>query len=233
MSNTKRVGTYFEKAPGVPRTVAILLFDGVTLQDWVGPYHALNPFAQNDLRIAFVARRPGVIKDDRGRALFQANTRFTEIPNPDILLIPGGDVTEAMQDTETLHWVTHAHATSEYTLTVCTGALLLAATGALQGKRATTIYLSQDILARFGATYVPEHCVEDGKIITAAGTSGGVEAGLRLVEKLAGRPFAEALQLATEYDPKPVFGTGDATKAPSDVHQRVRELLGADLERMG
>jgi len=135
-----------------------------------------------------------------------------------------------MQDAEMLQWIKKAYEHSEYTVTVCSGSLILAATGVLRGRKATTIYLAQDVLEQLGAIYVAQHCVEDGKVITAAGTSGGVEAGLRLVEKLAGRPFAEAVQLATEYDPQPIFGTGDATKAPSHVQSLVRELLQDDTD---
>lgn len=226
---SEHIGQLFEKAPSVPRTLAILFFNGMTLQDWVGPYNSLNPFSSSDLNISFVTKHPGPIKDDRGRVSVLATKSFAELPTPDILMIPGGDAMASMQDAETLQWVKHAHEHSEYTLTVCTGSLILAATGVLQGKRVTTIYLAQDVLAQFGAIYVPEHCVEDGKIITAAGTSGGVEAGLRLAEKLAGRSFAEAVQLATEYDPRPVFGTGDATRAPEPVHHLVQELLQDDI----
>jgi len=226
------VGRYLEKAPGVPRTVACLLFEGMTLQDLVGPYNCINILAPAGLEVSFVAKRPGPTRDDRGRAAVLADKGLGDLPHPDVLVLPGGPgFVELLRDKETTEWVAGAHEGSEHTVAVCTGPLLLAATGALQGRRATSAYYARELLGNFGATYVPDHVVEDGRIITAAGTSGGVEAGLRLVEKIGGRPFAEAVQLVTEYDSQPVFGTGDATKAPAEVHERVLEILAPDLER--
>lgn len=227
------VDRYLEKEPGVPRTVACLLFEGLTLQDLVGPYNCINILAPGGVEVSFVAARPGPVRDDRGRAAVLAEKGFGDLPRPDVLVLPGGPTfAGVLRDKETLGWVAKAHEGSEHTVAVCTGPVILAATGALEGKRATCAYQAQELLEGFGATYVPEHTVEDGKVITAAGTSGGVEAGLRLAEKIAGRPFAEAVQLITEYDPKPVFGTGDAREAPAEVHERVLEILAPDLERM-
>lgn len=222
------VGRLFERAPGVPRTMAILLYDGMPLQDWVGPYTALNSFARGDLNIWFVAKARGPVRDDAGRAAVTADRALAEVDGADVLLVPGGDSRAAVADLAVLEWVARVHAGAEVTASVCSGSLVLAAAGVLRGRRATTVYWGRDGLPAFGATYVPEHIVEDGTIVTAAGASGGIELGLRLAERLAGRRFAEAMQLLMEYAPTPVYGYGDAATAPAELHARAVAVITSD-----
>ena len=121
-----------------------------------------------------------------------------------------------------LEWLREAHETSTWTTSVCTGSLVLAAAGLLEGKRATSHWLALEKLRELGAEPTLERVVRDGKIVTAAGVSAGIDMGLTLAEHLAGREVAEAIQLGIEYDPQPPFDAGSPLKAPPEIVEAVR-----------
>jgi putative intracellular protease/amidase len=201
--------------------LAILLFDDVTPLDAIGPYEVLRRVP--GLSVHFVAPEPGVKTADDGVLALVADRALHELPAPDILLVPGGHGEVAMRDDErVITWLRTAHDTSRWTTSVCTGALVLAAAGLLHGRRATTHWTAMEELARLGAIPVAERVVEDGKIVTAAGVSSGIDMALTLAARIADDDTARAIQLAIEYDPQPPFDAGSPATAPSHLvdHQR-------------
>ena len=201
--------------------IAILTFDGITALDAVGPYEVL--WRLPDARVRFVADEPCLKRDDHGAFGLLAEHSLGEVPRPDVILVPGGlGAPTAMEDEELLGWLREAHAHSRCTTSVCTGSLILGAAGLLDGLRATTHWLSLDRLLEFGAEATPERIVEQGKVMTAAGVSSGIDMALVLAERVAGAEVAQAIQLSIEYDPEPPFDAGSPDKAPTEVVERVR-----------
>ncbi|MFC5954700.1 DJ-1/PfpI family protein [Streptomyces pratens] len=201
--------------------IAIVLFDRFTALDAVGPYEMLCriPGAET----VFVAQQPGPVRNDRDDLALIADKGFEEVPAPDIVVVPGGPGQSAQMDNEALlDWLRTADATSTWTTSVCTGSLLLAAAGLLNGRRATSHWLALDGLARFGAEPTGERVVTDGKFITAAGVSSGIDMGLTLVGRVAGDEHAQTVQLGTEYDPQPPYDAGSPQKAPAALVDKLR-----------
>jgi transcriptional regulator GlxA family with amidase domain len=208
--------------------LAILLFDDVTPLDAIGPYEVLRRVP--DLAVYFVAPVPGIKTADDGVLALVADRALGEVPTPDNVLVPGGHGELALRDDErVLTWLRRAHETTRWTTSVCTGALVLAAAGLLRGMRATTHWTAMDELARLGATPVAERVVEDGKVMTAAGVSSGIDMALTLAARLAGDDVARGIQLAIEYDPQPPFDAGSPETAPSHLveHQRTHSRFSA------
>jgi putative intracellular protease/amidase len=201
--------------------LAILLFDDVTPLDAIGPYEVLRRVP--DLSVHFVAPEPGIKLADDGVLALVADRALADLPTPDIVLVPGGHGELAMRDDErVVAWLRRAHETTLWTTSVCTGALVLAAAGILQGTRATTHWTAMGELARLGAVPVAERVVEAGRVMTAAGVSSGIDMALTLAARLAGDDVARGIQLAIEYDPQPPFDAGSPATAPSHLvdHQR-------------
>lgn len=205
--------------------IAILLFDRFSLIDAVGPYEALARLP--GICVQFVAASAGLVRVDTGLTGLMAEADLTDVPQPDVVIVPGGaGSVAAMQHAPIVAWVRAAHATTRLTASVCTGALVLGAAGLLQGARATTHWASRAELAQVGATYVPERVVRHGKLITAAGGSAGIDLGLTLAAELVGQVWAQAAQLVLEYDPQPPFATGSLAKASPAVVRLSTMLLG-------
>jgi len=201
--------------------LAILLFDGLTVLDAVGPYEVLSRVPGIDL--SFVAAEPGVKRSDNGLLALVAERSIDDVPRPDVLLVPGGHGEVRVRDDErVLDWLRTAHETTRFTTSVCTGSLVLATAGLLDGLPATTHWTGMDELARLGAVAVHERVVRSGKIITAAGVSSGIDMAISLAAELAGDEAAQAIQLSIEYDPQPPFDSGSQFTAPAHVveHQR-------------
>ena len=202
--------------------IAIPLFDRFTALDAIGPYQVLSLLPGANVR--FLAAEAGPVRTDNGMLTVLAEGRYEDVPEPEVLVAPGGPGTRAMlSDERLLDWIRSAHGSSRYTTSVCTGSLLLAAAGLLDGLDAATHWLSRDELAELGARAVPERVVERGKLITAAGVSAGIDMGLRLAELLAGAEAAQAVQLTIEYDPEPPFDAGSPEKASPEVVEWVRD----------
>jgi cyclohexyl-isocyanide hydratase len=153
---------------------------------------------------------------------------FGECPALDVLCIPGGaGVNALLQDIAVLDFVRAQAARTRYVTSVCTGSLVLGAAGLLQGRRATTHWLSHDFLERFGAIPVRARVVRDGNLITAGGVTAGIDFGLTVVAELVGQAQAEAIQLALEYAPQPPFQSGTPDEARAAVLATVRESMAA------
>lgn len=211
------------------RQIAIVLYPGVTALDALGPYEVLKLLPDAELRL--VARELGPIITDRSALIIGATHSFDETPHPFLVLVPGSEAntTTAMADGRLLAWLRKAHETSAMTASVCSGALILAAAGLLNGQRATTHWWAQASLGRFGATAVPDcRVVRSGKIWTSAGVSAGLDLALELFSEIAGQEAAEVAQLMIEYDPHPPFNSGH----PSNASEAVREKAVAELTRL-
>jgi transcriptional regulator GlxA family with amidase domain len=209
--------------------IAIPLFDRFTALDAVGPYEVLSRLP--DAEVTFVASEPGPKRTKTGMLALTADARFSDVPEPEIVVVPGGLGTRPlMEDGEMLGWIRHAHEHSGWTTSVCTGSLLLAAAGVLEGLEATTHWLHLETLARFGARPVERRVVEQGKVITAAGVSAGIDMALRLAAHMAGDDVAQAIQLSIEYDPEPPFDSGSASSAPDRIVELVRSAQARECE---
>ncbi|MEY2567880.1 MAG: hypothetical protein QOE35_2409 [Actinomycetota bacterium] len=196
--------------------IAILLFDRFTALDAVGPYETLGRIP--GAKVTFVAETLGPVRTDTGNLAITADATLADLTEPDILVVPGGPgQTQQMDNEKVLEWIRHAHEKSTWTTSVCTGSLLLAAAGLLDGKRATSHWLALDQLPAFGAQPTLERVVFDGKVVTAAGVSSGIDMGLRLIAAIHGDEVAQAVQLGIEYDPQPPFDAGSPAKAPAAI----------------
>ncbi|MDQ1437781.1 MAG: hypothetical protein QOK43_1410 [Acidimicrobiaceae bacterium] len=201
--------------------IAILLFDRFTALDAVGPYEVLTRIP--GATVTFAAKELGPVRTDTGRLAVTADAALADVAAADILLVPGGPgQDEAMRDQEVLDWVRAVDATSTWTTSVCTGSLILAAAGLLEGKRATSHWLALEQLRQFGAEPTSERVVFDGKVVTAAGVSAGIDMALTLVARIAGDEVAQAIQLGIEYDPQPPFDAGSPAKAPEMIVEFLR-----------
>ncbi len=210
---------------------AILLYDGFTALDAIGPYEVLSRLPGG--LVTFVAAEAGPVRTDNGMLTIVAERSFAELRSPEIVLVPGGPGEVATRaGGPALAWLRAAHETSTWTTSVCTGSLILAAAGLLDGKRATGHWLAMEKLAELGAEAVSERVVFDGKIVTGAGVSAGIDMALALAGEIAGEQVAQAIQLGIEYDPQPPFDAGAPHKAPAEVvallRSRSRFAAGED-----
>jgi transcriptional regulator GlxA family with amidase domain len=195
--------------------IAILIFDRLTALDAVGPYEVLANLPET--KISFVGERRGPVRTAHKSLGLEADFAIDEITRADVLLVPGGIGEEAVRAKPAmLEWVRAIHATTQWTTSVCTGALILGAAGILRGHDATTHWSAREILRGFGATPVPARVVERGKVITAGGVSAGIDMALHLARRIAGDEIAQAIQIAIEYDPQPPFD-GVVEHAPAPV----------------
>lgn len=196
--------------------IAILLYDGFTALDCIGPYEVLSRLPGADVR--FVSSAGGVVRTDTRALAVLTESTIDDVPAPDIVLVPGGPGDEAAAaDRRVLDWLVRAHESTKWTTSVCTGSIVLAAAGLLDGLEATTHWASYDRLRDRGALPVARRFVRQGKIVTAAGVSAGIDMALYLVAAEAGEEFAQGVQLAIEYDPQPPFDSGSPAKAPPQV----------------
>jgi putative intracellular protease/amidase len=206
--------------------IAIPLFDRFTALDAVGPYDVLSRLP--DATVTFVAAQPGPLRTENGMLALVADRSLEDLPEPEVVVVPGGFGTRALLDDERmLGWIRRAHESSRYTTSVCTGSLLLGAAGVLDGLEATSHWLELETLERFGARPTSRRVVEQGKVITAAGVSSGIDMALVLAARLTGDEVAEAIQLAIEYDPEPPFDSGSTAKARPETIELVRTVVEA------
>jgi len=199
--------------------IAVVLYDRVTALDAIGPYEILSRLPGASL--VFVAAEAGPVVTDTGRLTLVAASSLSEVPAPDLILVPGSPAAPT-GDGRLLGWLRAADAGTTWTTSVCTGSLVLAAAGLLAGRRATTHWLAHDRLAAFGARPVEERVVVDGKYATAAGVSAGIDLALDLAARIAGPDVAQSLQLAIEYDPDPPFDAGSPRTAPPSIVDNLR-----------
>ncbi|MFJ9707702.1 DJ-1/PfpI family protein [Streptomyces sp. NPDC101234] len=212
--------------------LAIVLFDRFTALDAVGPYETLGRLP--DSEVVFVAERAGPVRTDNGTLALVADRPLAEVPSPDVVVVPGGPgQTSQMENTALLDWIRAADATSTWTTSVCTGSLLLAAAGLLEGRRATSHWLALDELRKYGVEATGERVVTDGKYVTAAGVSSGIDMGLALLGRISSDAVAQTVQLGIEYDPQPPYDAGAPEKAPPEVVELLRSRSRFILGRGG
>jgi transcriptional regulator GlxA family with amidase domain len=210
--------------------VAYLLYDRFAALDITGPHEVLNSVPGNES--IFVAERTGPVRNESDTLSLVADASIDEVTSPEIVVVPGGFGTRALFEREPLlSWLRRVHATSTWTTSVCTGSLLLAAAGLLDGAPATTHWLARGLLKELGAVPVPERVVEHGKIVTAAGVSSGIDMALCLVQRINGDEVAQAVQLGIEYDPEPPLDAGSPEKAPEPVVELVTAAFAAQDDR--
>jgi transcriptional regulator GlxA family with amidase domain len=208
-----------------PLEIAILLYPGATGLDAVGPWEVFSRMPNTVVR--FVGKKTGCITAEGGGLMLGITHTIDETPSPDIVVVPGGTTTPSeMVDDEILAWLRKVHETTIWTVSVCTGALILSAAGILKGLPATTHWYKMGALRIMGAKPEPEErIVQTGRIVTAAGVSAGIDMALSLAGQIAGREWAEAIQLTIEYDPRPPFDAGHIRKASERVRKLAREMM--------
>jgi transcriptional regulator GlxA family with amidase domain len=201
--------------------IAILLYNRFTVLDAIGPYQVLSGIPGAEA--VFVAERPGPVRDEVGSLVLSAAAGLADVPHPDVVVVPGGPgQNDQMRDGLVHEWLRAADQTSTWTTSVCTGSLILAGAGLLAGRRATTHWLAMDELGSLGVKPVSDRVVSDGKYVTAAGVSSGIDMALTLAGRLAGDDTAQAIQLMIEYDPQPPYDAGSADRAPAEIVDRLR-----------
>ncbi|MDI5968085.1 DJ-1/PfpI family protein [Streptomyces sp. SL13] len=200
--------------------VVIPVFEGLTVLDAIGPYEVLRMLPGAE--VVFAADAAGPVRAHSGTPVLLPDALLADVDACDVLVVPGGPGARSRtRDAALSATLRRLSSGAEWTTSVCTGALLLGAAGLLTGLRATTHWSAVDQLEAYGATYTPERVVFQGRTVTAAGVSAGIDMALALVGRIAGRTRAEAIQLAIEYDPQPPFDAGSPAKAP----QAAKDLL--------
>ena len=212
--------------------IAVLIFEKLTALDAVGPYEVLRSVPGWEVR--FVAPEAGAVRTDSGVLGLVADHSIDDVTAPDMVLVPGGEGNRPLlEDEHVLGWLREVDGQTRWTTSVCTGSLLLGAAGLLEGKRATSHWLYLDRLREYGAEPTAQRVVEDGKVITAAGVSSGIDMALGIVDRELGKEAAQAIQLAIEYDPEPPHDAGSPAKAPAEIVEAVTRIAAAEDEWLG
>jgi transcriptional regulator GlxA family with amidase domain len=205
--------------------IAIPLFDQVTVLDAIGPYEVLQRLPGAEVR--FVGAEKGQVRSDNGMLGLAVDATFEETPEPDVVVVPGGIGTRRLiPESPLVDWIRATYPTTQWTTSVCTGALVLAAAGLIDGRTATTHWAAYEELRALGAEPTEQRVVEhaDLRVITAAGVSSGIDMALRLAEALTDATTAQAMQLIIEYDPQPPFDAGAPSKADPEVLEKAAEI---------
>jgi transcriptional regulator GlxA family with amidase domain len=213
--------------------IAIMVYPNFTALDFIGPYEVLRNLPDADVR--FVWHEPGPVTADSGVLLIGATHSFDETPSPDIILIPGGlSSFQHARDEKVLDWIRRANETSTWTTSVCSGSVILAAAGILDGRRATSHWMALPMLKPFGVQTVgDQRVVHEGKIVTAAGVSAGIDLAMWLYGQICGDAKAKAMQLVIEYDPQPPYDSGHVSKASATTKATATALLSRDTVKQG
>ncbi len=212
--------------------IAMLLYPGFTALDLIGPQYMLASLWGASVHLVAATREP--VRSDTG-ILFVPNLTLAETPaDLDILFVPGGGqgTLDAMQDARLVAWVADRARRAKLVASVCTGAMILGQAGLLRGKRATTHWATHGLLKDFGALPVDERVVWDGRLVTGAGVSAGLDLGLAVVARLRDKPYAQGVQLLAEYAPQPPLDAGTPKTAPAEVHRMMAAMFDPLLEGM-
>lgn len=211
--------------------IAIPIFEGFTALDAIGPYDVLSRLPGAE--VVFCSEEPGPKRTESAMVAITADVALADVGSPDVIVVPGGVGNRRLLDPDNAYsrWIRRVDASTEWTTSVCTGSLMLATAGLLDGVEATTHWAARDTLAELGAVPVSERVVHRGKIITAAGVSAGIDMALRLAELIAGEAVAKAIQLGIEYDPDPPHDAGSLEKASPEIVALVRTLLDQEDAR--
>jgi putative intracellular protease/amidase len=205
--------------------IVIPIYDDFTALDAVGPYEVLS---RTGGTVRFVGREAGPVRTDNGMLTVIAEASFADAPAPDVIVVPGGVGTRALTtDPVWMDWLRAVRATSQWTTSVCSGSLLLGAAGILDGLKATSHWLELETLRQYGAEPTGQRVVEQGKVVTAAGVSAGIDMALTLAARLVGEDAAKAIQLVIEYDPQPPFDCGSVAKSDPAAVELIRRAVAA------
>jgi cyclohexyl-isocyanide hydratase len=215
------------RAPGhlperkeMPMHVVMLAFPDMTQLDLTGPFEVFKRFREIEIEIVWKTLDP--VRDASGLKILPDKT-FADCAQADILFVPGGSGQLAlMDDEETLAFLRKQAASARYVTSVCTGSLVLAAAGLLEGYKATCHWLSLEQLGHFGAMPVRERVVIDRNRVTGAGVTSGIDFALTLMAEIFGEERARLAQLTMEYDPKPPFAGGTAATSDAQLVAKVR-----------
>jgi cyclohexyl-isocyanide hydratase len=219
--------THIPAAATPPLTIGMVLFDGLTQLDLTGPYEVLARMPHT--RVSLVARRLDPVRSEWGLRILPDAT-FDDAPRFDVLCVPGGwGVNAALEDHSLLSFLQTRAPDARLVTSVCSGSLLLGAAGLLRGYRATTHWMSHDMLSLFGAEAVAQRVVRDRNRITGAGVTAGIDFGLVLAEGLFGAEAAQAIQLAIEYEPGPPFESGSPATASKSARAIVLRASSSAL----
>ncbi len=214
------------------KTIGVYVYDGYNTLDAIGPYQVLSELMS--VSIFFVAKNKGFVKNQRGLEV-KVDKSIGDVEQLDILIIPGGakETFLQTQDQEVLEWIRKIDKKSVYTASVCTGAWILGATGLLEGKKVSANwYRADEIMKMYGANYQPERYVRDGKYWTSAGVTAGMDMALGMMNELMGEKYTKAVLLDLEYDPKPLYADGNATKTEPIVKEMMMQMYDMGLKTM-
>jgi putative intracellular protease/amidase len=202
--------------------IAIPIYDGFTALDAIGPYDVLSRLPGAE--VVFCAEEAGPKRTESAMVAITADRPLAELQRPDVVVVPGGYGNRRLLDPEGPYatWLRDVHPHTSWTTSVCTGSLLLAAAGIIEGLDATTHWAVRDVLEQLGCAYVDDRVVQHGKVLMAAGVSAGIDMALTLAAQIAGDDVAQAIQLYIEYDPQPPFDSGSPSKAPASVMDLAR-----------
>lgn len=211
--------------------IAIPIYPAFTALDAIGPYEVLQRLPGAE--VVFCSAEPGPVRTEQAMAAIVADRALDEVTEPDVIVVPGGVGTRRLLDPDGPYasWIRDVDRTTSWTTSVCTGSLLLAAAGLLDGVEATTHWAVHGLLDELGAVAVKERVVERGKVITAAGVSSGIDMALTLASRIAGPEVAQAIQLGIEYDPDPPHDTGSLHKAPRPIVELAGDILAVEDRR--
>ena len=211
--------------------IAIPIFEGFTALDAIGPYDVLSRLPGAE--VVFCADEPGPKRTESGMVAVTADAALDDLDAPDVIVVPGGVGNRRLLDPDGAYpqWIKRVHPGTAWTTSVCTGSLMLASAGILDGVEATTHWAARDTLAELGAVPVAERVVRRGKVLTGAGVSAGIDMALQLAELIAGEGVAQAIQLGIEYDPDPPHDSGSIEKAKPEIVELVRSLLKQEDDR--
>lgn len=211
--------------------IIIYLYNGVTMLDAIGPYEVLRNITGAE--VFFVAEKIGEIKADSGFIDINVKHSIDKMKEADILVIPGSTIKfiQEMKNEKVLNWIKEIDKTTKWTTSVCSGSIILASTGLLDGLKATSHWKPINLLSQFGAIPTRERVVEQGKYITAAGVSAGIDMALYLSKKIIGDDEAKAIQLILEYDPQPIFDSGNYSNAEEKIIKIAENKLSNDVKK--
>lgn len=211
--------------------IAILLYNGITLLDAIGPYEVLSNLP--DTEILFVAKKRGDIKTDTNFTSLKAKYNFKEVTKADILIIPGSTISfiDVLKDERTIQWIKQIDATTQFTATVGSGSIILAKAGLLDGKFATSYWKTIPLLKEHQAIFKTDRVVKDAKYITSAGVSAGIDMAFMLCDELVGEDQTKAIQLVLEYDPKPIYDAGNIENAEEETITLANKILKRNSKR--
>lgn len=208
--------------------VIIYVYDGLTALDAVGPYEVLSRLP--GARVRFVSQRVGQIRTDTGYLRLTTEASVEDVVRADILVVPGsvaGFLRQA-KNADVLRWIRQVHETTQWTTSVCSGSVILAAAGLLHDKRAASHWASLELLKKYGAKPVANRWVREGKLVTAQGVSAGIDMALFLAGEIAGAEHAQATQLVLEYAPNPPFQSGSYLDADRTTVRAAKRILAAE-----